>query len=437
MTLGHTDSIGDELPPGASLCNGQYTVERYLSAGGFGVTYVARDSLGRHVVIKECFPSAMCFRDKQTVCVRSTGKAVEFDTILELFEKEALALAALQHPHIVAVHQFFRDNGTAYMAMDYVEGRTLPDIIESEPDRLTPEFVKTLLNRILEAISYIHRHDILHRDISPDNIIVDDDNIPVLIDFGAAREDASRVSRVLSKVLTVKDGYSPPEFYLSGNKQVYSSDLYALAATFYHVLVGQAPADGNARMAPAAREETDPLSALGQVEGYVPAFIAAIQRCLALFPKDRIASADEWRDALDQARKSQRLLQRAAEDQQIDNVVAQLVQDFFHDFKPVEVGADKRKDEPEVPAPPPAPLLGFTSLDDPDEDDVSDEVAAEPSPPPLPERFGPAEPKLAPIEKMRAKYAKPLPPEEPEAEAEKPAEPMGWLSRFSRHVTAR
>ena len=131
-------SYGDELPPGAELCAGQYVIERYLNSGGFGVTYLARDSLGRSVVIKECFPSAMCHRSGQTVRLRSASSEDEFGAILELFEKEARALAALQHPYIVGVHQFFRDNGTAYMAMDFVDGKTLLDIIENEPDRLAP-----------------------------------------------------------------------------------------------------------------------------------------------------------------------------------------------------------------------------------------------------------------------------------------------------------
>jgi serine/threonine protein kinase len=138
LIMERSGSYGDELPPGAELCAGQYVIERYLNSGGFGVTYLARDSLGRSVVIKECFPSAMCCRTGQTVRLRSSNSEDEFGAILELFEKEARALAALQHPYIVGVHQFFRDNNTAYMAMDFVDGKTLLDIIENDPDRLAP-----------------------------------------------------------------------------------------------------------------------------------------------------------------------------------------------------------------------------------------------------------------------------------------------------------
>jgi serine/threonine protein kinase len=326
-------TYGDELPPGAQLCSGQYTIERYLNSGGFGVTYLARDSLGRSVVIKECFPSAMCCRVERTVQPRSRSNDEEFAAILELFEKEARALAALQHPYIVGVHQFFRDHGTAYMAMDFVDGQTLLDVIENEPDRLGPEDVKALLMRILEALSYIHDHDILHRDISPDNILIDADNLPVLIDFGAARESATRVSRVLSKVLTVKDGYSPQEFYLAGSDQAYSSDLYALAATFYHAVSRKAPPSSHSRLAATAREKRDPLEPLGDVEGYDAHFIDAINRCLSVFPNDRLQSAAAWRDMIDEERRRKNLMQQAEADEGLERRVAELVRDFERDWQ--------------------------------------------------------------------------------------------------------
>ena len=332
LIMERSGSYGDELPPGAELCAGQYVIERYLNSGGFGVTYLARDSLGRSVVIKECFPSAMCCRTGKTVRLRSSNSEDEFGAILELFEKEARALAALQHPYIVGVHQFFRDNNTAYMAMDFVDGKTLLDIIENDPNRLNPDDVNRLLQQILEALSYIHGHDILHRDISPDNILIDNDNLPVLIDFGAARESATRVSRVLSKVLTVKDGYSPQEFYLAGSDQAYSSDLYALAATFYHVLSQKAPPSSHSRLAATARQKVDPLEPLGVVEGYDPQFVNAINKCLSVFPKDRLQSAASWRDMIDHDLRQQRLMEQAEQDTDLEEMVARLVEEFEKDM---------------------------------------------------------------------------------------------------------
>ncbi len=431
---------GDELPPGATLCGGQYQIDSYLNAGGFGVTYLARDSLGRRVVIKECFPSAMCFRSNQTVCVRSQGNAVEFDAILELFEKEARALACLQHPYIVGVHQYFRDNGTAYMAMDFVEGRTLLDLIENEPDRLTPEVVKTLLSQVLQALSYIHRNDILHRDISPDNILIDDDNLPVLIDFGAAREDATRVSRVLSKLQTVKDGYSPQEFYLAGSEQTYASDLYALAATFFHVITGTAPPSSQTRMGAAARDAIDPLPGQPRIDGYDPAFVAAIWQCLALFPKDRLSDAEQWQEVMDEGLRQRKLMQQAERDQTLDKTVSQLVRDFFRDFTPKAPEAAKAKPAPPKPAArivplepeDDAPVLGAD-----DGDDASDRLSAEVQP------ARPRKPRLEPIERMKLKYHRPDPAPELAPElatdldqetslAPPAATRSGWRSLFAK-----
>lgn len=349
MKTARTDTREDELPPGSTLCDGQYTIDGFLSAGGFGVTYLAGDSLGRRVVIKECFPGAVCYREDTQVRPRSRSNGGEFEAILRLFEKEAQALAALQHPYIVGVHQYFRENGTAYMAMDFIEGRTLLDVIETEPDRLTPTEVKALLIRLLQAVHYIHESDILHRDISPDNILIDADNLPVLIDFGAAREGATRVSRVLSKVLTVKDGYSPQEFYLAGSDQVRSSDLYALAATFYHVVGGEAPPSSHTRMAAVARDLPDPLAPLGRIAGYDEHFIGAINQCLSIFPQQRLPSAAVWRDVIDRERRIKRALEQAARDEALDRRIRALVAEFHRDFVPVEQRAPKRA-EPSAPA---------------------------------------------------------------------------------------
>ena len=422
----HHISQGDELPPGATLCGGQYRIDSYLNAGGFGVTYLARDSLGRRVVIKECFPSAMCFRSNKTVCVRSQGNAVEFDAILELFEKEARALACLQHPYIVGVHQFFRDNGTAYMAMDFVEGRTLLDLIETDPDRLTPDVVKTLLTQTLQALSYIHRNDILHRDISPDNILIDDDNLPVLIDFGAAREDATRVSRVLSKLQTVKDGYSPQEFYLAGSEQTYASDLYALAATFYHVIIGQAPPNSQARMAAAARDAADPMPPQPRIEGYDPTMIGAIWQCLSLFPKDRLRDADAWQEALDAGLRQQKLMQLAERDETLDKTVSALVQEFFQDFKPKTHAPDPEKPPHPKPAARVIPVQAEAPEAKPEAVSEPDHAVTKP--------LWPSKPRLQPIEKMKLKYHRPNSAAQAEAAPKQPIR-SGWRSLFVKSGT--
>ncbi len=294
------DSFVDELKPGTKLMHGQYTIESFLNAGGFGITYLARDSLDRKVVIKECFPGAFCRRSRYVVQARSRAHQNELKSIVRLFVQEARSLAKLDHPNIVGVHQVFEDNETAYMALDFVTGRDLLDTIEDPNHGLNPVQVKSILKEILGAVSFIHDQGILHRDISPDNILINKDFHPVLIDFGAAREEATKQSRVLSALRVVKDGYSPQEFYIAGSEQSPSSDLYALSASFYHLINGDVPPNSQARLAAIASGEPDPYEPLaGRFPAYEPEFLAAMDKALAVLPKDRVQSAREWIEMMD------------------------------------------------------------------------------------------------------------------------------------------
>ncbi|MGC9419440.1 MAG: serine/threonine-protein kinase, partial [Rhodovulum sp.] len=294
------DGPVEELQPGTELLHGQYRIERFLNAGGFGLTYLARDSLDRTVVIKECFPESLCLRTGQDVHARSRSYSQEFHSIVQLFIDEAHRLARLSHPGIVGVHQVFSDNTTAYMALDYIEGKTLLEVIEDPRETPTPAAIRAILVKVLDAVAFIHDQSLLHRDISPDNIIIGLDGSPVLIDFGAARERATRNSRVLSRLQVVKDGYSPQEFYVAGIKQGPPSDLYALAATFYHLIAGEAPPSSQQRMAALAANEPDPCEPLqGRVPGYDPAFLAAIDRALNVVPRERPQSAHDWLTAIE------------------------------------------------------------------------------------------------------------------------------------------
>ncbi|MCV2863749.1 serine/threonine protein kinase [Albidovulum sediminicola] len=283
------------MTPGTSLLRGQYTIEKFLSTGGFGITYLARDSLDRRVVIKECFPNALCRRAGPSVSARTRVRQAEFVSVVKLFVREAWSLSKLTHPNIVGVHQVFEDNETAYMALDYIDGYDLLEVIKDENLRLSKPQVEDALRKILSAVAFIHSQDVLHRDISPDNILIErETGEPVLIDFGAAREEVSKVNRVLSELRVVKDGYSPEEFYVNGSTQGPSSDLYALAATFYHVITGAAPPSSQSRLFAIATQDPDPFVPLDTTCGYDQAFVAAINMALAVLPKDRLQSADEW-----------------------------------------------------------------------------------------------------------------------------------------------
>ncbi|WP_103255706.1 serine/threonine protein kinase [Tabrizicola aquatica] len=293
------DVFADDLKPGTTLLDGQYTILGFLNSGGFGITYLAKDSLDRTVVIKECFPNTLCRRSTSVVRARSRKHQGEYKSFVQSFVEEARSLARLVHPNIVGVHQVFEDNDTAYMAIDFINGKDLQAIMESTDRAFTPGQIVTLLKKMLSAVDFIHQSGILHRDISPDNILIDQNGNPVLIDFGAATEQVVRATRVLTGRRVVKDGYSPQEFYLTGAEQGPWSDLYALGATFYMLITGKAPPESQRRLARVAEGSGDPYVPLaGRFKGYPPGFLEAIDKAVSVLPKDRIASAPDWQELI-------------------------------------------------------------------------------------------------------------------------------------------
>ena len=296
-------SSADELAPGTRLLFGQFTIQSFVNSGGFGIVYLAKDSLDRLVVIKECFPTAYCRRIGLTVGARSRAQVDDYRSAVRHFVQEAMTLSELDHPNIVRVHQVFEENDTAYIAMDYVEGYDLLQTVEGSAPPLRPKEVISHLLTMLDAVGHVHAKGLLHRDISPDNMIVDQaKGQPVLIDFGASRKEVTRKSRAVSGLRVVKDGYSPQEFYVHGSKQAPCSDLYALGASFYHLISGETPKTSQERLAAIAGREGDPLRPLaGRFRAYPPAFLKAIDKAMAVFPRDRLQSVDEWREMLGEA----------------------------------------------------------------------------------------------------------------------------------------
>jgi len=316
----------EALPAGTTLLGDQFTIERPLSSGGFGITYLAEDNfLGRRVVIKECYPEAFCRRDGKKVLVRSNIHHEKYRAIVEMFMREARSIAKLRHPNIVGVHRIFEDNETAYMVLDLIHGRDLLSLIKDDHDILSPQQIKEVLVKTLDAVELVHQHDLLHRDLSPDNILLDKWGSPVLIDFGAAREEASRETRAVSAVLVVKDGYSPQEFYFAGGKQSASSDLYALGATFYHLISGEAPPNSQTRMAEFAGNNPDPCEPLaGRFPEYDTEFLEAIDKAMMILPKARLQSAREWLNAITERNDRARPL-RMSPTNKLDKVLNRLV----------------------------------------------------------------------------------------------------------------
>lgn len=295
-----TNTDPDELSSGKELLYGQYVIESHLCDGGFGMTYLARDSLNRRVVIKECFPSTLCRRINGEVRPRKPSYQEQYHSITRCFVREALRMAKLDHPNIVKVHQVFQENNTAYIAMDFIDGMDLLTVLDHDPGRLTGERIETLLRDTLDALDHVHGLGMLHRDISPENLLLDASGKLTLIDFGAAREDAARQTRALSTVMSVKDGYSPHEFYYNDGKQLPSSDIYSVGATFYHLIAGFPPPDCQKRVAALVSGRPDPFTPLSDGNwAFAPSLLRVIDKALSIPQEERFQSVEEWLDMLD------------------------------------------------------------------------------------------------------------------------------------------
>ncbi|MBA3771638.1 MAG: protein kinase [Ramlibacter sp.] len=259
------------LPAGYRI--NEYNIERPLGSGGFGITYLARDSnLQLPVAIKEYFPSELVTRGAdQSVRVRG-GHADQQDQYrwgLERFLDEARALATFRHPGIVRVLRYFRENGTAYIVMEYESGLSLKRWVPQNAP-LSQGALLAIIYPLLDGLEAVHKTGFLHRDIKPDNIYVRADGTPVLLDFGAAR----RVTADRDMTNIVSPGFAPFEQYHSQGNQGPWSDIYSLGAVMYWMTTGKKP------MESASRVKSDtmlPASSLAEVSVYGAALLDAIE----------------------------------------------------------------------------------------------------------------------------------------------------------------
>lgn len=318
----------DGMMVGSELLHGQFLIQACLQQGGFGIAYVARDSLDRQVVVKECFPAHMCKRVNGRVEPQAKALAAQFSAIKKQFVREARQMAKLTHPNVLGVHQVFEENNTAYMALDHVEGLDLITVSEDQPERLTNGFLLTVLSQMLRAVTFIHDNGVLHRDISPDNILVDHKDHLTLIDFGAAQEHMLGDNSSFPTILAVKDGYSPHEFYTTSVPHDQSSDLYSLGATFYHLITGYPPVSGQERLTAVSEGEEDPYVPLAAEDwGYDYNLLATVDTALRLLQQDRFQSAAAWQDALDATPKTRpKKPKKPVLDPKLDEKIAQIVE---------------------------------------------------------------------------------------------------------------
>jgi serine/threonine protein kinase len=273
----------------------QYVIGRALGHGGFGVTYLAWDiGLQTRLAVKEYLPNGVAGRasGETKVLPYSQQAQPEFEWGLERFLEEARTLKKFSRfPGIVSVDTIFRDNGTAYLVMEYLDGWTLEEFLKRRGGKITFETALRVMVPVIDALSAVHADGILHRDISPDNILLTRDGKVKLIDFGAARNALSQKSRMLSIIL--KEGYAPEEQYRAGGIQGPWTDVYAAAATIYHVITGVRPESALDRLAGSDLRKPSELGIDIDPDGE-----RALMLALSLRAADRFQSMEDFKAAL-------------------------------------------------------------------------------------------------------------------------------------------
>ena len=260
---------------------GEYTIESVLGHGGFGITYLARDTkLSSLVAIKEYFPQAFAARQEQSTIVPRTysdpSAEENYRWGLQEFLKEAQALAKFKHNNIVRVLRFLEANSTAYMVMEYEEGESLADHLRKHSGFLDESTLLQVFLPILSGLQAVHNAGLLHLDIKPDNIYLRTNGKPMLIDFGSARHTAHQSE--ISKKIALTPGYSALEAYPNQGEQGPWSDVYSIGATLYRCMTGKAPTDALERFQTIGRDQPDPLVMATEFDR--PLYSSYIRECV-------------------------------------------------------------------------------------------------------------------------------------------------------------
>lgn len=283
-----------------TMLRGRYSVGVVVGFGGFGITYKAWDTqLEKVVAVKEYYPSGLVNRASDGINVRLYAEKArdEFSIGLERFLDEARSTAKFgQHPNIVNVYDFFEENGTGYIVMEFLDGISLKEYLKMNGGMLDIETSTNILLSVIEALKVIHKEKILHRDISPDNIFICIPDKVKLIDFGAARISDGEQEKTMSIVL--KPGYAPPEQYRSKSKQGPWTDIYALGATMYQMVTGVVPTESVNRVV------EDDVKEPYELNPKIPEYLSnAIMMAMALNQDLRFQNVTQFEEAILHQRK--------------------------------------------------------------------------------------------------------------------------------------
>jgi len=277
-----------------------YEIIQVIGRGGFGITYLAHDqNLDRNVAIKEFMPEDFATRESDSTVNPKTGEQKKlYDWGLERFISEARTLAKFNHPNIVRVLSVFEENNTAYMVMEYAQGKDLSVIYKGTPKFTQDQLLDTFIP-ILDGLSLVHNAGFIHRDIKPANIYICDNESPLLLDFGSARQSLGGKTRALTSLVTY--GYAPYEQYNEGTgKQGPWTDIYSLGASMYYGITGKKPMDALVRGGGFLEKGIDsyePVSVLAKGE-YDENFLLAIDKALMFKLEERPANILDWADML-------------------------------------------------------------------------------------------------------------------------------------------
>ena len=236
-----------------TVLQGKYMIGRVIGVGGFGITYIGWDlNLQTYIAIKEYYPESIASRDTSggetvTQVIANSSKKDIYDKGLKRYVEEAQNLSKFYRLQgIVSVKDFFYENGTGYIVMEYINGINLKEYLNNAGGKLDEATVLKLMKPVLESLYQIHNSGLVHRDISPDNIMVDDHGQIKLIDFGSARGQSAETDKTYTVIL--KHGYAPSEQYYAKGNQGPWTDIYSLCATMYKMLTGQIPPNSIERM---------------------------------------------------------------------------------------------------------------------------------------------------------------------------------------------
>ncbi len=279
------------LPIGYQL--EQYRIERQLSLGGFSIVYLAYDEDDNAVAIKEYLPNTLALRTEGEISPQIPPEhQAAFRYGMKCFFEEGRSLARLMHPNVVRVLNFFRANGTVYMVMHFERGRTLHQYIHKHKGKVSERFIRGVFTRMLNGLREVHAHKLLHLDIKPSNIYLRQDNTPVLLDFGAARQTLMSDQPFLKPMYT--PGFASPEQYKDRESLGPWSDIYSVGASMYACVSGSAPPRADER----STQDTFTQVQRSHSGRYSAQLLKTIDWCLEMDPLKRPQSVYSLQKAL-------------------------------------------------------------------------------------------------------------------------------------------